>query len=154
MPTKTCMITDVTTTSPERTLGHAVDIMEEKQYRLIPVVDGDGKFLGIVNTILLIKELLPQTATMEGGLEDLDFLKGATPGVAKKLQKIKQKKIEDVELEKCDFVHPDTPMLEALRRLYSHRGPLPVIEEDSHKLVGLITIWNVLAKLENHEILK
>ncbi len=44
-------------------------------------------------------------------------------------------------------MHPDTPILETVLTLYNAKANLPVVEKDSGRLVGMISYYNVGAKI-------
>jgi CBS domain-containing protein len=45
------------------------------------------------------------------------------------------------------ILRPDTPVTTALFLLYRTRNFLPVVEESTEKLVGVVSTWDVLAKV-------
>ena len=44
-------------------------------------------------------------------------------------------------------VDPDTPLTETLLQLYETHASIPVVEEDSCKLLGVITYWDIGEKI-------
>lgn len=152
MSCETAMVENVFTVRPDMSVEEALAYTEEKNIRSMPVVDDSGKLVGLFSLSVLLKSLLPVSVTMEEGLQKLDFVIGAGPGVAKRLKKAKKQKVQDV-MAKQDVVvvHPATPTWEAVRLLVKYGSPIPVVIEDTGVLVGIISEQSCL--LDLHRIL-
>jgi len=139
MPCNTAMITDVITISPEMSVGDAMQILEEKRIRTAPVVDDQNVLLGVFSTQHLMNSLLPVSVTMEDGLQRLNFVIGASPGVAKRLKKMMPKKVKDVMDEDVVVVGPETQIWESIRLMVKYGSPIPVVDEKTGVLKGLMS---------------
>ena len=64
MTCKTIMLSNPRTLVPDDTVPKAIELMLQYGMRNLPVVDGEGRFLGLFTAFHLIKLLLPQAATM------------------------------------------------------------------------------------------
>ncbi|MDY0028668.1 MAG: CBS domain-containing protein [Pseudobdellovibrionaceae bacterium] len=140
--------------SPEQSVKEALAILEEHHIRLAPVVDEKGNLVGMFGLHSLMEDLLPMAAQIEDGLTDLDFIVGGAPGAAKKIRKIGPKQVKNHmdRLLGKEVLNPETPILEVIRMLTRHGSPLPVVEEDSMKYVGIVSEQSCLHRL--HEILE
>ena len=120
-----CMTSDPVTVRPESDPLAAVAILKCGDFRRLPVVDDDGKLVGIV------------------AHNDLEvFLsKAESPGVIKR-----QHRVDQVMSLEVMTVSPDCPLEEAASMMVEHKiGSLPVVENG--QLVGIITRTNVMAYL-------
>ena len=73
---------------------------------------------------------------------------GASPWVAKRLNSLLPKTMEEVMLKDPVCVRADSPLREGIRLMVKYDSPLPVIDhEDTRKLVGLISSQSVLKAL-------
>lgn len=136
---------------PNPILGHTgqsvqelLTILEENHIRTVPVVDDDNVMRGIFGFEQILKGLLPVSATMEDGLQTLDFVVGAAPGIAKRLRKLYPKKVEEVMKTDCPVVYPDTPSWEAVRLMVRYGSPIPVLEEETGAFIGIISEQSLL----------
>jgi hypothetical protein len=43
---------------------------------------------------------------------------------------------------------PDSPLMEAVLLVYRTRNFVPVVEPASKRLIGVVSTWHILAKLE------
>ena len=87
MPCRNAMITDVISCKPDDTVEHVMSIMEENRIRHVPVIDENNVLLGMFGYSHLLNELLPVSVKMEDGLQRINFVIGASPGVAKRLRR-------------------------------------------------------------------
>ncbi|MFO1050832.1 MAG: glutamate-cysteine ligase family protein [Planctomycetota bacterium] len=124
------MTTDLFTVHPGDVVDLAASLMDWRHIRHVPVEDAEGRLAGLVSHRSLLR-LVGQGAAGE----DAQVL------------------VKDIMKTAVVTVSPDTPTLEAIEKMRSHRvGCLPVVEGD--KLVGIITerdLINVAASLlEQH----
>jgi len=48
------------TTRPDARVAEALKVMREKSYRMLPVVDGEGRVLGVFSTFSIIEHIVPE----------------------------------------------------------------------------------------------
>ena len=112
-----CMTCDPVTVRPESDPMVANMVLEFRGFRHLPVVDADGRLVGIMDR------------------DDLElFLSEAgAPGIMQR-----QHRVEQVMTPEVVTVPPDCPLEEAASLMVEHKiGCLPVVEEG--QLVGIIT---------------
>ncbi len=130
------MTTDVVTVRPETPIMEAQDIMKKHGVRRLPVVDKQGRLVGIV-TKSDILEASPSDATTLS-IWELNYLLARTT-------------VEQIMVKAEDLitVSPNDPIERAALLMRQHKvGGLPVVE--GSQLVGIITesdIFEVLLKL-------
>ena len=109
--------------SPDLPITEALRIMRERDVRRLPVLDADGRLVGIVSD----KDLLyasPSPATSLS-IYEMHYL-------------LSQLRVQELMSTPVITVTPDTLIEEAARIMADHKiGGLPVIEGD--RLVGIIT---------------
>lgn len=126
------------TISPKTTLPEAHQIMKEKRIRRLPVVDEEGRLVGIV-TLGDIREASPSDATSLSIFE-LNYL-------------LARLTVDKIMSRKVITVTPDTPIYEAARLMLEHKiGGLPVVVDS--RVVGIITesdIFKMVVRLAGEE---
>lgn len=148
MTVKRAMIAAPFTARPDNTIAEILNILSEKHVRAVPIIDEHNKLIGLITLRLILKNVLPISAVIEGGIDNLDFLKGTTAGAAKKLKKIMNNHVSDYMDTKCDYVDVETSKWEAIRLMVKANTILPVVDNDKDKnLVGVLTAQAVLAEL-------
>ena len=142
------MLSDPQTVGPEATVPTAFRLMKQFGMRNLPVVDDDGRFLGVFSTVHLIELLLPVAATVEGGLTDLSFVQDSLDDIRERYKNVENHKVGDfIESEHVPVVHTETSLVEAMLLLYKHRTHVTVVEESTNKVVGVITVNGILEAL-------
>lgn len=146
MPCSNAMITDVVTVTPEMSVEEALVLFQEKGIRGAPVVDENGKFLGLLNFKYLLDKILPAPLAMQSEIRmlksmnlSLDHLPGQSQWLAGRLQKLLDDPVKSVMKKDVSVVHPYTPLREAVRIMVLQGSPLPVVDDKTDELLGLIS---------------
>ncbi len=155
MPCKDAMIDrDIISATPETTLSEVIDLFDTHQIRSVPVVDSDGKLVGLFNFHHLLTTILPVSVDMGNDLKrlrnmhlSLDHLGGQAEWIAGRLKNYLDKPMSEMMVKDPKFVHPDTPLREGVRLLAQYCSPLPVTEDKEGKFVGLISSQSALKVL-------
>lgn len=126
----------------------AVRLMKEHGMRNLPVVDGEGKFLGVFTTVHLIELLLPRAATMEGGLNDLTFVHDTLDDVRQRWNEVQDHRVGDfIETEDIPVATAETSLIEVLLLIFQNRTHITIVDEDTDKVVGVVTFSKVIDAL-------
>jgi acetoin utilization protein AcuB len=121
------MAIDVATLSPDQTLLKAINLVQQKGVRYLPVVDGK-KVVGMVTEQDVRKAGASDSSTLS--IYELNYL----------LDKVKVSKFMT---RKVFTVGPDEPIEVAAKKIYDHKiGALPVVQKG--ELVGMITSSDIL----------
>lgn len=139
-------IIDVVTVPPEATVEQALHMLDDRGLRAAPVVDKDNIFLGMFSTHDVIRSLVP--SYMTAGMASLDFAVGASPVLADRLRQQFPSRVGDhVSADNCMKIMSQTHTWEALRLLAEYGSPLPVVERDTGRLLGLISEQSAIEAL-------
>jgi acetoin utilization protein AcuB len=112
-----CMTRDPVSVRPESDPLAGMALLKAGGFRHLPVVDADGRLVGIV---------------ARSGLESF-LSRAGSPGVIKR-----QHRVDQVMTREVVRVPPDCPLEEAATLMVEHKiGSLPVVEGE--QLVGIIT---------------
>lgn len=119
-----CMSAPAVTITPDTPLQDALNLMHERRFRRLPVVDEEGKLVGIVSE----RDLLyasPPPATLLRGLS-LNHL-------------LAESQTKQIMTREVIATTPDTFVEDAARLIVENRvGGLPVVDEDG-RVAGVIT---------------
>lgn len=112
------------TVTPDTPFQDALKLMHERRFRRLPVVNNDGKLVGIVSERdLLYASPSPATSL---SVWELNYL-------LSKLQ------IREIMTKDVITVSPDTPIEDAARLIADNKiGGMPVVDQDD-RVVGVIT---------------
>ena len=149
MEIESIMLTNPRTMGADETVSEAVRLMMEFGMRNLPVVDGAGKLLGVFTTVHLIELLLPKAATIEGGLSDLSFVHDTIDDVRERWKEVRDHRVGDfIETENISLATADTSLIEVLLLISQNRTHVSIVDEDSGKVIGVITLSKILDALE------
>jgi CBS domain-containing protein len=137
------------TVSPEASVQDVVGALREHQRPGLPVVDSDGRCVGIVTEADLVLPdndgdlHIPHYINLFGGTVFFESL-GRFEG---RLRKAFAANAADMMTRHPDTVGPDTSVRKAARLIHdTGHNRLPVVEEDG-RLVGVVTRVDVLGAL-------
>lgn len=152
MPCKEAMVPGVVTITGDRTVAEAMTLLDKHNIRALPVVDKAGGFLGVFNIEDLLDRLLPAPLDFEEnrGIDlRLDALMGSGPELAKHLADLMPLRVSQIMSdEDVGHVHQNTSLWEGIRQLVKHHGrPVPVLEENTRTLMGLISSQSITHRL-------
>ena len=129
----------------------AENIMQHRCRRL-PVVDEDGKYIGVFGINCLLRLVLPRALVMEKGLDNASFVKTDLKDLHQRFIKHMDEPVTVCMAEDVRTISPDTPLAETLRILYNHKGSLPVVDPKDGKFCGVVTYWDVGAAILAAEV--
>lgn len=147
-PCTDAIVKNVITLKPENTVCEALEIFNKNNIRSLPVVDTQGKFVGIFGLKHVLLSLLPKSVTMEDGLETLDFIQGSTPGIAKRLKKLYPQSVMDNMDKEPITIDTNTALWESVRIMAVHGSPIVIVNNETKKFEGIITRLTLLDCLE------
>ena len=136
------------------TIGTAAQKIMKVRYRSLPVIDDNGRFLGTVTVNCLLYLVLPKVATMQrkrDRLESMPYVSTTLEDLRRRLKKAIDYPVTICLKDNVTVVHPDTPIVETLLTMYHIRKNLPVVERDTRRLVGMISYYDVGAKIMEEE---
>lgn len=136
------------TIGADGTFAEAYRRLVELRVRSLPVVDPDGIYKGMFDLYDIWGVLLPRAARLnDASLQDLAFVSSSESQLRDKLREAGTKRVTEFVDRDLPAVYPDTPLQEAVRLLYQHDGNLAVVDRKTHRLLGLLSAWEILEKL-------
>ena len=144
MKTSDVMTRQVTTVHPDDTVAHAVRLMLQKRVSGLPVIDSDGRLVGIVTEGDFLRR--SEIGTQRKRSRWLEILVGHGK-LAEEYARSHGRKIHEVMTEDPAFVTEDAPLEEVVTLMEKRRiKRLPVVHDK--RLVGIISRANLLHALD------
>ena len=137
------MVHTVVTIGPDATVGEVADLLLTHRISGVPVVDGNGRIVGIVSEGDLLRRA-------ESGTEQRrsHWLEWMTPGqtLAAEFVKSHSRRVSDIMTRRVISVAPDAPLNEVATVMEKNGVKrVPVVEND--KLVGILSRANLVQAL-------
>lgn len=135
------------------TIQKALQVLLQHKLLALPVVDDDGRFVGMFLRSQLVALLLPRIVQMEskipeiGRLLEVGFLTDTIEDTQSRFRTFADKPVGDYTQTDSPRVRPDTPIINAVLLLYRTRTYLPVVDEATGRLLGVVSTWDVLARI-------
>jgi CBS domain-containing protein len=137
------MVRRVITVRPSSTVRDVATILIKNHISAVPVIDDDGKLLGIVSEGDLLRRSEIQTERQRSW-----WLEWMVSGekLATEFVKSHSRKVSDVMTRKVIIARPDTPLHEIATLLESNRiKRVPIVQDG--KLIGLVSRANLVQAL-------
>jgi CBS domain-containing protein len=133
-------------------VSDVLDFMIEKHMGLVPVINRDGTFAGMVSGDHLMKFLLPRVLSTVGTgvhratMAAASYLDESASEMHERLDDLRQRMVGEVLEHGVETVGPNTPLINALMKIKSKQYVVPVVDGDN-VLLGAISFFSVLYAL-------
>lgn len=126
--------------------GAVIDFMVEKHMGLVPVIERDGKFAGLISGDSLMEHMLPRALTAMPSLKNVSYLDETAGEMLERLDVIRHQTIGELVDRDVETTGPETPLIDALMLIKNKQYVVPVIDDDG-MLLGAISFFSVLYAL-------
>ena len=136
------MINNPVSVSPDSTLRELNYLMNLHKVAGLPVVDANGKYLGEVHILNVLKVGIPEYMMM---MDNLNFLMSFEP-LEKLFDKQDEVLVREIMVMDGFFLRPEASIIEAVFEMINHHKRYMSVVKDG-KLVGLVTAMDILRKV-------
>ncbi len=144
MTVQAIMTREPLTLRADDTVLRAAELMLDHRYLILPIVDADGRYLGVFDVWDLLQLLLPKAATLDDLVPNLGFLGDDLPSLQAKLKEMGGRPVGPLARPDLPILKPDMAVIEALLLFFRNRSTLPVVD-DGQRVVGVLSYWDALA---------
>ncbi|MBK7953570.1 MAG: CBS domain-containing protein [Candidatus Accumulibacter sp.] len=136
---------------PTDSLLSALQTMVEKRLPALPVVEGDDHYVGMLARSRLIALAMPRVISHQdeqhplSHLLQVGFIQDTLADLQQRLDAVAGDPVRGYLDTEVPVLDPDTPLMNAVLFLYRQRNVLPVVEHG--KLLGIVSVWDVLARI-------
>ena len=141
------------TIHPEQSVAVAFNIIKQSRARFLPVVDGDGTYVGVFTAPTLLKLILPRAATIGMNsestrvpLDNLGFMNLSKEDFDAQLERLHGEKVTDNMSNPVNIpvAAPDTPVMEGIFLLYKYKRHLILVEPETNRFIGTVSANSLL----------
>jgi len=130
------------------TIGIAARKIMRRRYRSLPVVDDQRIFLGVFKVNRMLGLILPEHCTHQSITTATDTYADLTlDDLRDNLEAITQQPVTLCIEKEVVSVNPETSLIETLLTMYHHKRNLPVVDEASGRLEGMISYYDIGEKI-------
>ena len=152
MDCRTCMSPVKTPLYADQPAGSVIDFMRENHMEMVPIVDRENNFVGLLSAGTLMRLLLPRSISMMRGIKHASYLRESPQELQHRMDEIRDKTLKDLVAPYAKTVHPDAALADALMAITEQQFIVPVVDDDN-KLVGAISYFSIMHAVE-HEVNK
>ena len=132
-------------------VADALKKMLDARLTSVPVTDAKGRFIGMFRVRRVIGLALPKAATVDHPVDDISFLHEDLADLTRHLDTVRNSPVSKHLDDTVPALKPDTQISEALLTLYRVSNTLPVVEQPSGKLLGIVTSQRILTSLMGND---
>src|ERR1700680_1948842 len=137
MSCETIMTRNPKAVREDDTIGEAAREIIERNYINLPVVDDEGRLVGLFGIYDLLALLVPRVAVIGNLLPNLRFLSDDETELYRKFASVRHSPVRRAVNREAPRVYPDTPLIEAIRLFCRSHMTIPVVERGTDRLVGM-----------------
>lgn len=145
------MTADPVTVRTTDSIAQAAEVLLSQRLLSIPVVDGNGRYVGMFGANDLASVIVPRIAIAGSLVSNVRFIGDDEKALTARFRELKAQPVQQVADRNAVVLDPDTPQLEAFRIFCRSRMPLPVVDPASRKLLGVVSWWDLVKALTADE---
>ncbi len=136
---------------PDDTVRFALETMVRSRVPALPVVESDGRYLGMLPRSRLIALAMPRVLSHEdeshplSHLLQVGFIQDTLVDLQGRLDAVANDPVSAHLDTEVPVLEAETPLMNAMLFLYRQRNILPVVENG--RLLGVVSVWDVLARI-------
>jgi CBS domain-containing protein len=136
----TAMMTTAPPTIPgDATVAVATAKLIEHHHASLPVVDAEGRYIGMFGIHDLLGLIVPRVALAGDLTSNLRFIADDPRELRRSYEQVKTLHVSDVADRGGARLFPDSPEIEAIRLSFRSPTPIPVVEKETDKVLGIIS---------------
>lgn len=141
------------TIHPDESVATAFQIIKKSRARFLPVVDSDGKYVGVFTAPTLLKLILPRAATIGMSseatrvpIENLGFMNLTKADFDTQVERLREEKVSDNLSNPANIpvAAPDTPVMEGIFLVWKYKRHVILVEPDTKRFVGTVSSNSLL----------
>lgn len=139
-------------------LHKAVSIITSKRLAALPVINEQGKFVGIIGVNGLLEMLLPKAirsalAANNDSIPGLSFMDDNMDELRNRLAHLAETTVGSLAKRDAAVIYPDSPVMEAVLLLLRGEDDVAMVDRETHKFICMVSALDLLHTL-NEEVAK
>ena len=147
MDCRSCMSPVTTRLYADQPAGTVIDFMRKHHMELVPVVDREDKFVGLLSAEKLMRMLLPRSIGMMRNIKHASYLRETSEDLQERLDDIRLQPTADLVSTYAQTVHPEAALSDALMAISERQYIVPVVDDEG-VLIGAISYFSIMHAME------
>ena len=134
-------------------VARAMRMLLDNRLLGLPAIDDSGRYLGMFLRSRLVALLLPNIVQLEeripeiGRLIEVGFMSDTLDDAHERFNRVANDPVGKYLTTDTPVLRRDTPVMNAVLFLYRTRSYLPVVDEASGQLIGVVSTWDILGRI-------
>ncbi len=133
-----------------RSVAEAAELLLGHRYTSLPVIDAEGRYVGLFGVDDLLGLLVPRVALAGGLMPNLRFISDDPADLRRRYRDVADRRVGDVANRQAPTLPPDAPQIEAIRLFCRDHRSIAVVA-DGGTLAGIITHWDAIRAIARAE---
>lgn len=135
---------------PTDPVSFALRSMVEQRLPALPVVEADGRYLGMLPRSRLIALAMPRVLWLEDAQHPFSrvqggFIQDTLANLQERIDAVANDPVSRHIDPQVPVIGPDSTLMNAMLYLHRQRNILPVVEQ--RQFLGVVSVWDVLARI-------
>jgi CBS domain-containing protein len=141
----TAIMTEAPVTIREQeSVADATAKLVSSHFTNLPVVDLEGRYVGMFGLYDLLGLLVPRVALAGDLMSNLRFIADDPEELRRRYREVKNRPVSEVANRKAPTLDPDEPEVEAIRLFCRNHISLPVVDGESGRVLGIVSCWDAI----------
>ncbi len=147
------MTTNPIAIGQSESVAKAMRMLLDNRLLGLPAIDDSGRYLGMFLRSRLVALLLPNIVQLEeripeiGRLIEVGFMSDTLDDAHERFNRVANDPVGKYLTTDTPVLRRDTPVMNAVLFLYRTRSYLPVVDEASGQLIGVVSTWDILGRI-------
>ncbi len=135
-------------------LHKAVSIITSKRLAALPVINEEGKFVGIIGVNGLLEMLLPKAVRSAltdnaDNVPSLAFMDDNMDELRNRLAHMAATPVGTLAKRDVSVIYPDSPVMEAVLLLLRGEDEVAMVDRETHKFICMVSALDLLHTLND-----
>ena len=135
-------------------LHKAVSIITSKRLAALPVINEQGKFVGIIGVNGLLEMLLPKAvraalADNDDTVPGLSFMDDNMDELKNRLAHMAETPVGTLAKRDAPVIYPDSPVMEIVLLLLRGEDEVAMVDRETHKFICMVSALDLLHTLSD-----
>jgi len=131
----------------DETVAEAADKLAAHACVNLPVVDAQGRYIGMFGICDLLGLLVPRVALAGNLMANLRFISDDPGELRGRFQEMGSRHVSEVADRQAATLHPEASEIEAIRLFCRSPNAIAVVAKESGKLLGIVSSWDAIRAL-------